>query len=375
MTLFSSDTSSTSTIVVKDGVCRLSGDWNVPALSTRSEVATRRRMLGTVPDSASWDLSAVDRMDAVGAQMLWQRWGQRMPAQLALKDGQRELFDILASSPVEAAPPPPAPDWLGWIRSIGRGVLIGLDHGRDLLILTGQMIFNLLGMLANPLRGPWREISAQVFRTGAQALGITALVGFLIGIVLSYLSAQQLNVFGAGQFIVKLLGVAVVRELGPVLAAILVAGRSGSAITAQIGVMRVTQELDAMQVMGISYGQRLVLPRVLALAITMPLLVLWTDAMALIGGMLAAKFELGLTLTWFSQKLPEAIGLKNYWIGMVKGVTFGVWVALVACHFGLRIEPNTESLGKGTTASVVTAITGVILIDAIYAIIFNEMGI
>ena len=375
MTLFSSDTSSTSTIVVKDGVCRLSGDWNVPALSTRSEVATRRRMLGTVPDSASWDLSAVDRMDAVGAQMLWQRWGQRMPAQLALKDGQRELFDILASSPVEAAPPPPAPDWLGWIRSIGRGVLIGLDHGRDLLILTGQMIFNLLGMLANPLRGPWREISAQVFRTGAQALGITALVGFLIGIVLSYLSAQQLNVFGAGQFIVKLLGVAVVRELGPVLAAILVAGRSGSAITAQIGVMRVTQELDAMQVMGISYGQRLVLPRVLALALTMPLLVLWTDAMALIGGMLAAKFELGLTLTWFSQKLPEAIGLKNYWIGMVKGVTFGVWVALVACHFGLRIEPNTESLGKGTTASVVTAITGVILIDAIYAIIFNEMGI
>ena len=375
MTLFSSDTSSTSTIVVKDGVCRLSGDWNVPALSTRTEVATRRRMLGTVPDSASWDLTAVDRMDAVGAQILWQRWGQRMPAQLALKDGQRELFDILASSPVEAAPPAPAADWLGWIRSIGRGVLIGLDHGRDLLILTGQLIFNLLGMLTNPLRGPWREISAQVFRTGAQALGITALVGFLIGIVLSYLSAQQLNMFGAGQFIVKLLGVAVVRELGPVLAAILVAGRSGSAITAQIGVMRVTQELDAMQVMGISYGQRLVLPRVLALALTMPLLVLWTDAMALIGGMLAAKFELGLTLTWFSQKLPEAIGLKNYWIGMVKGVTFGVWVALVACHFGLRIEPNTESLGKGTTASVVTSITGVILIDAIYAIIFNEMGI
>ncbi len=375
MALFPSDTSSTSTIVVKDGTCRLSGDWNVPALSSRTEVATRRRMLGAVPDLASWDLTAVDRMDAVGAQILWQRWGQRIPAQLVLKDGQRELFDILASSPVEAAPPPPATDWLGWIRSIGRGVLIGLDHGRDLLILTGQLIFNLLGMLTNPLRGPWREISAQVFRTGAQALGITALVGFLIGIVLSYLSAQQLNMFGAGQFIVKLLGVAVVRELGPVLAAILVAGRSGSAITAQIGVMRVTQELDAMQVMGISYGQRLVLPRVLALALTMPLLVLWTDAMALIGGMLAAKFELGLTLTWFSQKLPEAIGLKNYWIGMVKGVTFGVWVALVACHFGLRIEPNTESLGKGTTASVVTSITGVILIDAIYAIIFNEMEI
>jgi phospholipid/cholesterol/gamma-HCH transport system permease protein len=230
-------------------------------------------------------------------------------------------------------------------------------------------------LLMRPSRGPWREISAQVYRVGAQALGITALVGFLIGIVLSYLSAQQLAVFGVGQFIVKLLGVATVRELGPILAAILVAGRSGSSITAQIGVMRVTQELDAMEVMGISHGQRLILPRVIALAIAMPLLVLWTDAMALIGGMIAAKLQLGLTIQWFFGQLPDAIGIKNYWISVIKGITFGAWIALVACHFGLRIKPNTESLGRGTTASVVTAITGVILIDALYAILFNEMDI
>ena len=375
MALFSHTPSSSSTVLVSGGICQLSGDWNVPALAQRAEVNGRRRLLDSVSADATWDLTRIDHIDAVGAQLLWQRWGQRMPVQVVFKDGQADLFNILASSPVEGPPAAPALDWFGWVRSIGRGVGVGMDHGRDLLILTGQLLFNFLGMLSNPIRGPWREISAQVFRTGAQALGITALVGFLIGVVLSYLSAQQLSMFGAGQFIVKLLGVAVVRELGPVLAAILVAGRSGSAITAQIGVMRVTQELDAMQVMGISYGQRLVLPRVLALALTMPLLVLWTDALALIGGMLAAKFELGLTITWFAQSLPDAIGLKNYWIGLVKGVTFGVWIALVACHFGLRIEPNTESLGKGTTASVVTAITGVILIDAIYAIIFNEMRI
>jgi phospholipid/cholesterol/gamma-HCH transport system permease protein len=182
-------------------------------------------------------------------------------------------------------------------------------------------------------------------------------------------------VFGAGQFIVKLLGVATVRELGPVLAAILVAGRSGSSITAQIGVMRVTQELDAMQVMGISHGQRLIMPRVIALAIAMPLLVLWTDAIALLGGMLAAKWQLGLSMTWFFDRLPDAIGLTNYWISVIKGVTFGGWIALAACHFGLQIEPNTESLGRGTTASVVTSITGVILIDALYAILFNEMNL
>jgi len=357
------------------GVCRLSGDWNVQALSLRDEVQRRRQAMQAIGLSVKWDLSGIDRLDAVGAQVLWQFWGQAIPAGTALSPGQQALFKILEEHPV-AAPPAPSPtDWFGWIRSLGLGLFTAIDHARMLLVLLGGLIFNFIAFVTLPLRGPWREISAQIFRTGAQALGITALVGFLIGIVLSYLSAQQLATFGAGQFIVKLLGVAIVRELGPVLAAILVAGRSGSSITAQIGVMRVTQELDAMAVMGISEGQRLILPRVIALALTMPLLVLWTDAMALIGGMLAAKFQLGLSVVWFAERLPDAIGIKNYWIGMIKGVTFGVWVALVACHFGLRIEPNTESLGKGTTASVVTAITGVILIDAIYAIIFNEMNI
>ena len=367
----------TTTLPVSEsaGVCRLSGDWNVQALSLRHEVERRRAALEAIGASAKWDLSGVARLDAVGAQMLWQQWGQKIPAGTDLSAGQQALFKILAEHPVAAPPPTPATDWFGWVRTLGQGLLTSLDHGRMLLVLLGSLIFNFAGFVTRPIRGPWREISAQIFRTGAQALGITALVGFLIGIVLSYLSAQQLQVFGAGQFIVKLLGVAIVRELGPVLAAILVAGRSGSSITAQIGVMRVTQELDAMAVMGISEGQRLILPRVLALALTMPLLVLWTDALALLGGMLAAKFQLGLSVVWFAERLPDAIGIKNYWIGMIKGVTFGAWVALVACHFGLRIEPNTESLGKGTTASVVTAITGVILIDAIYAIIFNEMNI
>lgn len=358
-----------------DGVCRLSGNWNVQALSERGEVERRRQALQASTSVTSWELGEIKFLDAVGAQLLWQYWGQVIPAGTHLSAGQQALFNILADHPIAAAPEPPPIDWLGWIRSIGAGLFSLVDHGRELLLLLGGLLLNFIALVVRPARGPWREISAQVFRTGAQALGITALVGFLIGIVLSYLSAQQLSLFGAGQFIVRLLGVSIVRELGPVLAAILVAGRSGSAITAQIGVMRVTQELDAMQVMGISEGQRLILPRVLALMLTMPLLVMWTDAMALLGGMLSAKFQLGLSVVWFFERLPDAIGIKNYWIGMIKGVTFGMWIALAACHFGLRIEPNTESLGKGTTASVVTAITGVILIDAIYAVIFNEMNI
>ena len=359
----------------QNGVWRVSGQWNVQALAAPGVVRQRRKALQTATGHAEWLLDESLKLDSVGAQLLWDCWGGELPAHIELSQAQRRLFDMLAHADAGQAIPTVKPDWLAWIRRIGDGVATGAHHGRLLLMLLGGLALDLLAMLASPRRGPWKEISAQIYRTGAQALGITALVGFLIGVVISYLSAQQLALFGAGQFIVNLLGVSIVRELGPVLAAILVAGRSGSAITAQIGVMRVTQELDAMQVMGISHGQRLILPRVIALAVVMPLLVLWTDVMALIGGMLAAHYELGLQMMWFVQQLPDAVGVTNYWIGLVKGVTFGVWIALVACHFGLKIEPNTESLGKGTTASVVTAITGVILIDAIYAVIFSEVGL
>jgi phospholipid/cholesterol/gamma-HCH transport system permease protein len=375
MTLSSTSPQSNSPVVLDDRVCRLSGDWNAQALAVSGEVYRRVAQLARARSAANWDLTGIAKFDAVGAQLLWKRWGAVLPQGIALTDSQRALFDVLAEYPVEQAPAAPAPQLFDWVRRIGHGVFVGLEHGLGLLRMLGALFWDLGRLLMRPSRGPWREISAQVYRVGAQALGITALVGFLIGMVLSYLSAQQLAVFGAGQFIVKLLGVATVRELGPILAAILVAGRSGSSITAQIGAMRVTQELDAMEVMGISHGQRLILPRVIALAIAMPLLVLWTDAIALIGGMVVAKLELDLTMQWFFGQLPDAIGIKNYWISIIKGTTFGAWIALVACHFGFRIKPNTESLGRGTTASVVTAITGVILIDALYAMLFDEMGI
>ena len=229
-------------------------------------------------------------------------------------------------------------------------------------------------VIRQPRKMPWKEISANIFNMGFRALGITALVGILIGVVLSYLSAQQLRTFGGDIYLVNILGMSIIRELGPMLAAILVAGRSGSAITAQLGVMRVTEELDAMLVMGIPHGLRLIFPKVIALAIAMPLIVIWTDAMALIGGMISANFILGMSPHFFLQKLPDVVALSNYFIGLGKGVVFGAAIALVACHFGLRIKPNTESLGQGTTTSVVSAITVVIILDAVFAIVFSKVG-
>jgi phospholipid/cholesterol/gamma-HCH transport system permease protein len=224
-----------------------------------------------------------------------------------------------------------------------------------------------------PLR-PWREFSAAIYKIGAQALGITALVGFLIGVVLSYLSAEQLRLVGADVFIVNILGIGIVRELGPVVCSILVAGRSGSAITAQLGVMRVTEELDALAVMGISNTLRLILPRTAAIAVALPLLVLWTSGVALVGGAVSAKAELGMSYFQFFSALPAAVPEVNLWLGVGKGVVFGVLIALIACHFGLRIQPNTESLAAGTTRSVVTSITAVIVADAIIAVIFSDVG-
>jgi phospholipid/cholesterol/gamma-HCH transport system permease protein len=194
-------------------------------------------------------------------------------------------------------------------------------------------------------------------------------------VVLAYLMSQQLRQFGADAFIVDILGISLIRELGPVLAAILLAGRSGSAITAQIGVMRVTEELDAMRVMGIPRGYRLVMPRAIAMAVVMPLITVWTTLAALLGGMLAADLVMGVTPAYFVEALPKAVDVSNLTLAVGKSIVFGLLIALIGCHYGLRVKPNTESLGQGTTASVVTSITMVILVDALFAVVFKDIGI
>jgi len=363
----------------QDGACSiaLQGDWTALALAGCHEargLRARLHALAQAPEHATWSLAGVNRLDHIGAQLIWQAWNNKMPAHVDLNDGQRRVFDRIVGLRPE-----------GWkkrmvdrfnpVTILGASLLSLFAQLAIGVTMLGQLTFDLLRFARAPQRGPWREISANIFNVGYKALGITALVGFLIGVVLSYLSANQLRTYGASTFIVNILGMAVIRELGPLLAAILVAGRSGSAITAQIGVMRVTEELDAMSVMGISHGFRLIMPRVIALAVSMPLLVAWTDLLALLGGMTAARLQLDISYAFFLRQLPDAVPVANLWLGLGKGVVFGILIALTACHFGLRIKPNTQSLGQGTTASVVTAITVVIIADAIFAILFKDVGL
>jgi phospholipid/cholesterol/gamma-HCH transport system permease protein len=321
-----------------------------------------------------WDLRSMQRLDHIGAQLLWNHWGRAWPAQLELMPSQKAVLTHVAQF---TAPKPQAapPTLLKRFLSLGEIILTVISHLRSFTRIVGQLFLDVLRFARSPRQAPWRDISGHLYQIGATAMPITALVGFLIGVVLAYLSAQQLRQFGADAFIVDLLGVSLVRELGPMLAAILIAGRSGSAITAQIGVMRVTEELDAMRVMGIAHGFRLVMPRAIALSIAMPLIAVWTTAMALLGGMLAADISLQISPQFFLQSLPKAVEISNLTLAMSKSVVFGIMIALIGCHYGLRVKPNTESLGQGTTASVVTSITVVILINAVFAIVFKDVGL
>lgn len=351
----------------------LSGEWTLRSLAQSSGTLARELRPFARDERAHWDLRSISALDSVGALVLWQACEGKRPTHAELRDEHLPLFRRWSERSAQDDQVVIRQTTLAdRMARAGRG---GVSHVTDLLALTGQVTLDTLALVRRPRQLPLKDLSASIYQAGVKALGITALVGFLIGVVLSYLSSLQLRSFGAEVFIVNILGLAIIRELGPLLAAILVAGRSGSAMAAQLGMMRLTEELDALTVMGIPHSIRLVLPKLMALAIALPLLVLWTDMMALIGGMLSAKAALGISLNRFVEMLPHVVPIANLWIGLAKSVVFGLLIAMIACHFGLRIKPNTESLGLETTNAVVTSITLVILADAIFAILFRGVGV
>ena len=349
--------------------------WRALTAQLGNLSAPTPRADATSPASTSgWNLQKIDKLDHLGAQVLWNHWGRQWPARIEIDASQRAVLETVAKFAMDP-PPSGKAGWSEPLLALGGRLLRMAEHLKALTRLVGQLVLDIIRLVRHPQEGPWRDFSGHLYHIGATALPITALVGFLIGVVLAYLISQQLRQFGADAFIVNILGISLIRELGPVLAAILIAGRSGSAITAQIGVMRVTEELDAMRVMGIAKGFRLVMPRALALSIVMPLISVWTTLAALLGGMLAAHVAMGISTSFFINALPEAVQLANLTLATCKSVVFGLLIALIGCHFGLRVKPNTESLGQGTTASVVTSITVVILVDALFAVLFKNVGI
>ena len=353
---------------------RLAGRWTLATTSLRATELAAEMDVAANGDG-TWDCTSIEALDSAGAMLLWRGWGRTFPPVLLIRPEHRRVFERIdhADHEPRAKPPPLSP--LHGVMVIGSASIGVLRHLLDFVALIGQFGLNVVHVFRFPAELPRREISANLFKSGVRAMPVTALVGFLIGVVLSYLSALQLKQFGADIFIVNIIGLGIVRELGPVLVAILVAGRSGSAMTAQLGVMRVTEEIDALATMGVQRGLRLVFPKVVALIVALPLLVLWSTAIALIGGMVSAQVQLDISYGFFFQTLPRVVPAANLWIGLAKGAVFGMFIALVACHFGLRVRPNTESLSSNTTASVVSAITVVIILDAFFAIATRGIGL
>ena len=264
----------------------------------------------------------------------------------------------------------------GRLYRIGRASMHAYTQGISMLGYLGRVTVETGEVIAKPKRNlRVAAIFHQIEETGINALPIVGLLSFLIGIVLAYQGADQLERFGAEIFTINLLGVGLLREIGGLITAIIVAGRSGSAFTAHIGTMRVNQEIDAMQTMGLNTVDTLVLPRVIALMITLPLLTFYANIMGLIGGAMMCYFQLDITIPVFLRQLNDAVDVNTLMVGLIKAPVFAFVIALVGCYEGFQVERNAASVGQLTTRSVVESIFLVIVLDAAFSVMFSVLGV
>jgi len=345
-------------------------------------IAPLEPQLDTLPWPAAGEIvidgSAIAALDTSGAWLLnrtiaaLEQQGRTVRLQ-GLRPEFGALLQLIASREVlREGPAGPVP---GRLARLGRHVWSGGQGAILYLSFVGETFVGLLHAIAQPRRIRWRVILHNVQAAGVDALPITGLLSFLMGIVIAYQGADQLEQFGANIFVVDLVALAMLRELSPLLTAIIIAGRSGSAYTAQIGTMKVTEEVDALRTIGITPQELLVLPKMLALIIVMPLLTVYTDVTGVFGGMIMARSKLGIGFEAFIDRLDEAIQLSSYWTGLIKAPVFAMIIALVGCYRGFSVTGSAESVGTQTTMSVVQSIFLVIVTDAVFSIVFNWLDL
>lgn len=291
-------------------------------------------------------------------------------------DRQSDLIQAVTEAlPTEAAPGRAGGSLTKRLEDLGRAVKAGYHEGLDLLGFLGLVIARMAGLAIRPWRLRFISLVHHMEEIGFNAVPIVALMAFLIGVVLAFQGAAQLRQFGAEVFVVDLIAISVLRELGVLLTAIIVAGRSGSAFTASIGAMKMREEIDALQTLGLDPVEVLVAPRVLALILMLPVLSFIADISGLVGGALMSWMELGVSPGVFQARMIDAVDANHFLIGMVKAPFFAVLIGVIGCHQGMQVEGNSESLGRLTSKSVVLSIFGVIVIDAAFSIFFSLVGL
>jgi len=362
-------------------VLRAEGEWLVASASELD-----RRLNGLdLPQGrqVTMDLGGVGRLDSTGAllllrteQALTERGNHvelaNLPAHFA------PLLDQVRSRGLAEPLPHPVPPhhtFVGFVARLGEVTLLLLGRLKDIVAFTGVVSEAAAKLAVRPGRLRGVATLVQMEQVGLNALPIVGLLSFLIGVVMAYQGADQLRRFGAEIYTVNLLGISILRELGVLLSAIIIAGRSGSAFTAQIGTMQVNEEIDAMRTLGLDPIEVLVLPRLFGLAITLPLIVFYADLMGLLGGALMSWVVLDINIPTFISQLHGAITEGTLWVGVVKAPFFAAIIALVGCYEGLNVTRSAESVGKLTTQSVVESIFFVIVTDAAFSIIFSVLKV
>ncbi|MBI3803446.1 MAG: MlaE family lipid ABC transporter permease subunit [Nitrospirae bacterium] len=356
-----------------DQVIHVYGRWTLPHL------ADLERRIEAFPwpnrDAVVWEFGAVETLDTGGAWLLHRtldalRQGGKQIVLRHLSPEHAELMQVVAASfaTVPIAPFLPQP---GPLERVGRLAWRGLGELRDAISFLGESLMTFLFALTHPKHFRWRTLLKRLELDGYNALPIVGLLLFLMGGVIAYQGATQLRLFGAQIFIVDLVGISLLREIAPLVTAIVVAGRSGAAYTAEIGTMKVTEELDAMRTIGIPPMELLVLPRIAAMVIALPLLTVFADGVGIFAGMLVAFDQLGVRFAEFISRFREAIALKHYLIGLSKAPVFALLISLTGCYQGFRVRGSVESVGRNTTTSVVQSIFLVIAFDAFYSIVVS----
>lgn len=356
------------------------GAWTV------EHVAALDRQVESLPREAApraLDLAQVDAIDTAGAWLLARAAGQRdrqadqpgIPWQNLAAEFQ-PLAERVLSAGTKVVPDRPAGRTIvDWVADVGEGTEQALSETLDLIAFFGEFVLATGRVILNPRRFRWKSLLVHIEQTGINALPIVGLISFLVGVVLAYQGADQLRRFGAQIFTVNMVGISVLREMGILLTAIVVAGRSGSAFTAQIGTMQVSEEVDALRTMGLDPMEVLAIPRVAALVIALPLLTFFADLMGLLGGGVMCVLLVDISFGQYLGLLNSSVTPTHFWVGMVKAPVFAILIALVGCFEGLRVSGSAESVGTMTTRSVVEGIFLVIIFDALFSVLFSILSI
>lgn len=323
------------------------------------------------------DLSQADPIDTVGAWLVW-RLARQTGATItgASTQAWRLIAAVEEKEPeAEAEAGGSAPGLVaGLLERLG-GYVIAYGHGvTELLGFLGALLVAAARLVRHPSKLRWTSLFRQIELVGVNALPIIGLMSFLIGIVIAQQGAVQLKQFGAEIYTVNLTGRLSLRELGILMTAIMFAGRSGSSFAAQIGTMKLTEEVDAMRTIGVSPVEALILPRIAASVLIMPLLGFYSALLAIIGGAFVSMFSLGIPFFTFLTRIQEVVPTYDLWVGLIKGPVFGLIVGLAGCYQGMRVRGNSEEVGLKTTVAVVQAIFAVIVLDAFFAVFFTEVG-